>query len=260
MQIRTLAPLALSLATIFPGLFVNAASVSHTGLQSSSARAAAGSKYTKAHSLGDSYKFDPRDGWRTLNASDAQYKYRRDKAPALKANDKSKAVGPLKTISDGVQVLSGIWKGLKGIGSPSSVTITWYTGHDLLNPSCWAKTDWAPTDQSFVCAVTMEGWTDKPQCFKFIESMSIRQESSAHSSCVQYAINHKNASLFASSILAQAVARVLNILTLREGDLQNLPILTQVFLLSLGGKPLAQMIGAKISGDPKAERHTPSTT
>ncbi|CAK5275588.1 unnamed protein product [Mycena citricolor] len=169
MQIRTLAPLALSLATIFPGLFVNAASVSHTGLQSSSARAAAGSKYTKAHSLGDSYKFDPRDGWRTLNASDAQYKYRRDKAPALKANDKSKAVGPLKTISDGVQVLSGIWKGLKGIGSPSSVTITWYTGHDLLNPSCWAKTDWAPTDQSFVCAVTMEGWTDKPQCFKFIE-------------------------------------------------------------------------------------------
>ncbi len=37
---------------------------------------------------------------------------------------------------------------LKGIGKPEPVTITWYTGHDLLNPSCWDNTPWHPS----VCA------------------------------------------------------------------------------------------------------------
>ncbi|KAL1944243.1 hypothetical protein VTO73DRAFT_3428 [Trametes versicolor] len=58
---------------------------------------------------------------------------------------------------------------LKGIGKPEPVTITWYTGHDLLNPSCWDNTPWHPSDGSFAAALTMEGWTTKPSCFKFLE-------------------------------------------------------------------------------------------
>ncbi|CCM04815.1 uncharacterized protein FIBRA_07008 [Fibroporia radiculosa] len=58
---------------------------------------------------------------------------------------------------------------IKGVGSPEPVTITWYTGHDLLNPSCWSNPSWAPTDNSFACALTLNGWTDKPKCFQFLE-------------------------------------------------------------------------------------------
>ncbi|KAJ6629086.1 hypothetical protein B0H10DRAFT_1987806 [Mycena sp. CBHHK59/15] len=144
-------------------------------------RAIAKSKYSKSHSLGDSYAFDPRDGWQTFNASNLQYKYRRDsdaavykkdsrttKKPSVKQSQK-----PASTISKAAgivdKVVGTVWKGLKGIGSPEPVIATWYTGHDLLNPSCWASTQWAPTDASFVCALTLAGWNDKPQCFKFLE-------------------------------------------------------------------------------------------
>ncbi|KAH9452873.1 hypothetical protein MJO28_008210 [Puccinia striiformis f. sp. tritici] len=48
------------------------------------------------------------------------------------------------------------------------VVITWYTGHDLLNPSCFADSDnWAPTDDSMVAAVTIE-WDGKPKCGAFV--------------------------------------------------------------------------------------------
>ncbi|KAI0352856.1 hypothetical protein OH77DRAFT_1427970 [Trametes cingulata] len=65
--------------------------------------------------------------------------------------------------------LSKVVSSIKGIGKPEPVTITWYTGHDLLNPSCWDNTDWHPTDSSFAAALTMEGWITKPKCFKFLE-------------------------------------------------------------------------------------------
>lgn len=32
-------------------------------------------RYSRAHSLGDNYQFDPRDGWQTVNASNLAYKY-----------------------------------------------------------------------------------------------------------------------------------------------------------------------------------------
>ncbi|KAA1103401.1 hypothetical protein PGT21_016810 [Puccinia graminis f. sp. tritici] len=48
------------------------------------------------------------------------------------------------------------------------VVITWYTGHDLLYPSCFADSDnWAPTDDSMVAAVTIE-WPGKPPCGSFV--------------------------------------------------------------------------------------------
>ncbi|KAI0638282.1 hypothetical protein C8Q77DRAFT_1090338 [Trametes polyzona] len=94
---------------------------------------------------------------------------------AVKKPLKKAAVKPTskKLASSATGVLTGglnkIIETLKGIGQPEPVTITWYTGHDLLNPSCWDNTDWHPSDGSFAAALTMEGWTTKPKCFKFLE-------------------------------------------------------------------------------------------
>ncbi|KAG8891520.1 hypothetical protein FRB99_003547 [Tulasnella sp. 403] len=67
------------------------------------------------------------------------------------------------------QTVSNTVDDLKGVGSPQDVVITWYTGQDLQHPSCWANSNWAPSDESFACALTLEGWTTKPSCFKFLE-------------------------------------------------------------------------------------------
>ncbi|KAI0772703.1 hypothetical protein BC629DRAFT_1529580 [Irpex lacteus] len=187
-------------------------------------------RYAHAHSLGDSYQFDPRDGWETVNITDLAYKYRRDDTFELnddadahedsetlakrsskkskskahtkskghsntksksksktkpksnaKAKPKTKSTNHIKASSDddsgsttksvtkSVSGLGKIVESIKGIGNPEPVTITWYTGHDLLNPSCWSQPVWAPTDNSFAAALTLEGWTTKPKCFKFLE-------------------------------------------------------------------------------------------
>jgi hypothetical protein len=132
--------------------------------QPSPARAISESKYTTAHSLGDEYKFDPRDGWETVNVTNLDYKYKRGSENDL--NDRAGGKGVGAAISG---LVKNIWKGLKGIGDKEAVTITWYssisiilifvlptvilifcafhryTGHDLENPSCWANGKWAPT-------------------------------------------------------------------------------------------------------------------
>uniref|UniRef100_A0A0S1MK23 Secreted protein n=1 Tax=Phakopsora pachyrhizi TaxID=170000 RepID=A0A0S1MK23_PHAPC len=52
--------------------------------------------------------------------------------------------------------------------SAMSVKITWYTGHDLLNPACvQGGSGWAPVDKSMAAAVTIE-WPGKPKCGKFV--------------------------------------------------------------------------------------------
>ncbi|KAG0141764.1 hypothetical protein CROQUDRAFT_51230 [Cronartium quercuum f. sp. fusiforme G11] len=53
-------------------------------------------------------------------------------------------------------------------GATIRTTITWYTGHDLLNPYCARKTKWAPTDESLVIAVTQK-WSQRPACGEFLE-------------------------------------------------------------------------------------------
>ncbi|KAJ7095284.1 hypothetical protein B0H15DRAFT_828853 [Mycena belliarum] len=147
---------------------ITAASTIHS--PNSPGRAITRSKYTRSHSLGDSYTFDPRDGWQTFNASNLQYKYPRDPAKN-KPKKKTPATlkSPLKAAFGIAQSLGTALNGLKGIGKPQPVIATWYTGHDLLHPSCWPNTAWAPSDQSFACALTAKGWQDKPQCFKFLE-------------------------------------------------------------------------------------------
>ncbi|KAF8913806.1 RlpA-like double-psi beta-barrel-protein domain-containing protein-containing protein [Gymnopilus junonius] len=131
------------------------------------------SRYSKAYSLGDNYVFDSREGWQSINATDLNYKYRRnlpetyEQSPVLERSTEHKNKSSIGEAISGV--LKSVFKGLKGLGKPESVTITWYTGHDLKNPSCWSDGKWAPTDQSFACALTMEGWKSRPKCFKFLE-------------------------------------------------------------------------------------------
>jgi hypothetical protein len=114
-----------------------------------SARAVSESKYTKAHSLDNNYSFDPRDGWQSINVTNLQYKYRRQeepdldltgdlkgKSPSLENRSKKKVhTAPHKTGGLG-QVIAGvvanIWKGLKGLGKPEPVTITWYFSYFVL--------------------------------------------------------------------------------------------------------------------------------
>ncbi|KAN0127467.1 hypothetical protein V8E53_014679 [Lactarius tabidus] len=121
-------------------------------------------KYSRAHSLESGYNFDPRDGWQPVNISNLSYKY--GPSPP-KVHKPAKSISKFKSILD--PIVTKVLKGLKGIGQPEKVTITWYTGHDLLNPSCWKDSVWAPTDSSFACALTREGWTSRPQCFQFLE-------------------------------------------------------------------------------------------
>lgn len=138
----------------------------------SPARAVGIQKYARAHSLGENYKFDPRDGWEAINVTNLQYKYRRDQADREKSFYHGHKIRPSsdQTGPGGVAgILDRIRGVIKGIGKSEEVTVTWYTGHDLQNPSCWANGHWAPTDESFACALTLEGWKEKPKCFKFIE-------------------------------------------------------------------------------------------
>ncbi|KIK99258.1 hypothetical protein PAXRUDRAFT_822950 [Paxillus rubicundulus Ve08.2h10] len=133
-----------------------------------------------SHSLGTAYQFDPRDGWEPVIVTNLRYKYRSPepnyKSPLASTN---KSTNPLerppnatKKQSEAKGVLESIGNylaGVAGIGKSEPVTITWYTGHDLLNPSCWNQPDWTPTDKSFVAAVTQDGWTTRPKCFNFLE-------------------------------------------------------------------------------------------
>jgi hypothetical protein len=90
-------------------------------------RAIAKSKYTRSHSLGDSYTFDPRDGWQTFNASNLQYKYRRDspKKGVPKKTAPATLKSPFKQAFAIAQSLGTVLNGLKGIGKPQPVVATW---------------------------------------------------------------------------------------------------------------------------------------
>jgi len=133
-------------------------------------------KYSRFHSLGEQYNFDPKDGWQQVNISSMQYKYRRDSqstsnSPGIvgQPNKRSSVTSEISLSGTIKGVVKAIINGLKAIGSSEAVTITWYTGQDLLNPSCWEQSGWHPSDSSFACAITEDGWMSKPECFDFIE-------------------------------------------------------------------------------------------
>jgi hypothetical protein len=100
--------------------------------------------YTKPHSLGTSYKFDPRDGWETTNVTNLQYKYKRsgntrgwdsDAPDSLSLRDvvkrsksstkHQKHVSHHHDVGDAINRVLGFFKGLKGIGPKQDAIITW---------------------------------------------------------------------------------------------------------------------------------------
>ncbi|KAF8492106.1 hypothetical protein JB92DRAFT_2819135 [Gautieria morchelliformis] len=152
------------------------------------------SHYAHAHSYSPGYTFHKRDGWESVPVSDLAYKYTQRNA----TNDASttsdshtkrerrsrtahrKGRKDVKNLSDDISgTINHVYNAaLKGIGKVEQVTITWYTGKDLKNPSCWKKSVWAPSDDSFACALTLEGWINRPKCFQFLELCS------GHNKCI----------------------------------------------------------------------------
>lgn len=148
-------------------------------------------RYAHAHSLGDNYQFDTREGWQSVNVSNLQYKYSRDyedlddveedeelntlekraskkksssktktssnsskskskSSPMSSSKSKSKTSSTASKVAKVTSSFQKVVNTIKGIGKPEPVTITWYTGHDLENPSCWANPVWAPTVCVFI--------------------------------------------------------------------------------------------------------------
>ncbi|KDQ20510.1 hypothetical protein BOTBODRAFT_309857 [Botryobasidium botryosum FD-172 SS1] len=163
-------------------------------------------RYRRAHAYPRSYNFHSADGWAPIpvtrgldetvghrnrqhhhgNASDPQPSshrhhtrhqnssshHRYPSHAKNKAHKSSKHTGEDSGTKKAglLHVLDEAWNTLRGIGQPEDVVITWYTGQDLENPSCWANNEWTPTDESFACALTLHGWTqNRPACLSFIE-------------------------------------------------------------------------------------------
>lgn len=113
-------------------IFLSLTAVTARSNPTTPVRAISESRYSRAHSLGEGYQFDPRDGWEPMNVTNMEYKYRRDtpsntsgledhieKRSATKNEDVS-VVGAIGG------VVSKVIEGLKGIGKPEPVLITWY--------------------------------------------------------------------------------------------------------------------------------------
>lgn len=134
-----------------------------------------------SHSLAESYQFNPRDGWQSVIVTNLRYKYRRSFTPfagsvttpgknsssALKRppSTNPRHTSPKSVLRSVGESITEFAKGLFGVGKAEPVIITWYaafffspamymelvsdmpryTGHDLLNPSCWTDPTWSPT-------------------------------------------------------------------------------------------------------------------
>ena len=97
-------------------------------------RAALASQYSKTHSLGTSYEFNPRDGWQTVNVTNTLHQARHPHKPSLYDTDHvnipdlerrrtKKATIPRKHSSN--QPLGAVGKTIKFIGNVINVVITW---------------------------------------------------------------------------------------------------------------------------------------
>jgi hypothetical protein len=82
-------------------------------------------KYSRAHSLESGYNFDPRDGWQPVNISNLSYKY--GHSPP-KVHKPAKSISKVKSILG--PIVTKVLKGLKGIGQPEKVTVTWWAQYN----------------------------------------------------------------------------------------------------------------------------------
>jgi len=111
--------------------------------------------YARAHSLGVNYEFHEDHGWESVIVSNPRFsrsfsglETSNTSFPLLGAGRPSLATKRAKkpSLADTlVHTINNAWNGLRGFGTSEKVKITWYTGQDLQNPSCWAEPTWAPT-------------------------------------------------------------------------------------------------------------------
>jgi len=111
--------------------------------------------YARAHSLGANYEFHEAHGWESvivsnprfprslsgMEATNTSLQLHGTGQPSL-ATKRTKKPSLADTL---VHTINSAWNGLRGFGTSEEVKITWYTGQDLQNPSCWAEPTWAPT-------------------------------------------------------------------------------------------------------------------
>ena len=111
--------------------------------------------YTRAHSLGSNYTFHEGDGWEPATVSNPHSSrppsgsetantsllLHEAGLPSL-ATKRTKKPSLADTL---IHSINSAWNGLCGFGTSKKVKITWYTGEDLQNPSCWPEPTWAPT-------------------------------------------------------------------------------------------------------------------
>ena len=111
--------------------------------------------YARAHSLGANYEFHEAHGWESVIVSNPRFprslsglETANTSLPLLGTGRPSSATKRTKkpSLADTlVHTINSAWNGLRGLGTSEKVKITWYTGQDLQNPSCWAEPTWAPT-------------------------------------------------------------------------------------------------------------------
>jgi hypothetical protein len=125
---------------LFFSFLLAASSVTSATTNRGTVHAVSKAKYSRAHSLADNYQFDPRDGWEQVNVTNLQYKYARSYAPnsdqlvekrrkkaSSQSEKKKKPAHHGKTLGGTVKhILGDVWNGLKALGQPEPVTITWY--------------------------------------------------------------------------------------------------------------------------------------
>jgi len=68
-------------------------------------------------------------------------------------------------VNNGIQLVK---RKAKAKAKSWSSVLTWYTGHDLLYPSCCDRSGFTPTDKSMIAAVT-EIWSGKPACGTYVQ-------------------------------------------------------------------------------------------
>lgn len=116
----------VAVSLLFASLPACLASNHKTGLHhhAGSLRAATHHNYARAHSLGDSYQFDARDGWQTVNISNTAYANQSPHpTPSTpKTAEKKRDTGLTGAVE---KVVNGVWEGLKALGGTTPVTITW---------------------------------------------------------------------------------------------------------------------------------------
>jgi hypothetical protein len=134
------------------------------------------SRYTRAHSLGENYKFEPRDGWEHVHVTNMQYKYARsnisrsdtqssalEKRGRKKGSKSSRKHGkrPGSNGKGGLgvggtikHVLGQAWNGLKAIGGPEPVIITWY---ECLTSTCVNIANDYTGTRGMICSIRAVG-------------------------------------------------------------------------------------------------------